>query len=663
MRQNLELVKASIKERIQKIISLNRGDNMSVKWSFPGNGNGQIRGFSDAGIETFAGNELQALAREICQNSLDAISENEQEVKIEFERYIIDSSKIPGYVDYVSILKKCQDYWIKSNSIKTTNYLKKALKTINESKTFVLRVSDYNTTGLIGPYDDRFDGWNTLTKIDGGATKNGDKAGSFGIGKNAPFCNSSYRLVFYRTLNSENEIAAQGISRLLSFPNDINNIMNTMTTGIGYFGNSENNQPISSISALDDMHIRKEKGTDVFVYGFNGGSWIDEMAAEILDNFMMSIYNGKLSVKIQGKQLTAISLSAYIERYRTKLKQTYCYHQVLSRKDDVKEFYNEFHDIGTLKLRVLVDQDEKLNQKILVTRTSGMKLFALGNISRAISFSGILEMQGEKLNEYFREMETPAHDKWLPSKHQNPTEAKEYFEELKAWIRYNVLSLGEYSSDEEIEVEGLSGVLQNESELAKKQGEENKKETLNNNLGNVVITPRIKQQKAQKGLFYGNDGSGKSKTSDVVGEVGNTGDDPTTRTLGGTRTRSKKDFHKGLPNINGRDTVHKASGGDNNCPLENVRIMKVSNGAFRMTFSLSRSILAGHIEIVTVGENGKSSKLSVQGANGLFGCNNVHKSNRGIDFSGISGNEKVKIEFSLLDNREYAMEVNVYEHN
>lgn len=296
-----------------------------MKWNFPGNSFGQIRGFSDAGIETFGGNELQALARETCQNSLDALREGETEVKVEFERYFIDTSDIPGYDEYVNVLKKCQVFWKKHNSVKTNEYLKTALKETSEHKSFVLRVSDYNTTGLLGPYDDRFDGWNALTKIDGGATKSGDKAGSFGIGKNAPFCNSYYRLVFYRTLNDDDQTAAQGISRLLSFPDDINNAMNTMITGIGYYGNEIDNRPVISIPALDDMYVRNEKGTDVFVYGFSGNSflWIDDMCAEILENFMMSIYNRKLSVTIQDHNISALSLSYYMERYKTKLRQAY----------------------------------------------------------------------------------------------------------------------------------------------------------------------------------------------------------------------------------------------------------------------------------------------------------------------------------------------------
>ena len=43
-----------------------------ISWNFPGNQDGQIKGVADAGIENFNGTELSSLARENCQNSLDA---------------------------------------------------------------------------------------------------------------------------------------------------------------------------------------------------------------------------------------------------------------------------------------------------------------------------------------------------------------------------------------------------------------------------------------------------------------------------------------------------------------------------------------------------------------------------------------------------------------
>ena len=78
---------------------------------------------------------------------------------------------------------------------------------------------------------------------------------------------------------------------------------------------------------------------------------------------------------------------------------------------------------------------------------------------------------------------------------------------------------------------------------------------------------------------------------------------------------------------------------------------------------MPRDVNTGHIEIVTVGENGKSNKLQVKSACGVSACENVKSSSMGIGFSKLQGNEKVSIEFCLVDARDYAMEVNVYEHN
>lgn len=50
--------------------------NLIQKWNFPSNNYGQIFGIADSGIETFKGTPIKSLAREICQNSLDAALKN-----------------------------------------------------------------------------------------------------------------------------------------------------------------------------------------------------------------------------------------------------------------------------------------------------------------------------------------------------------------------------------------------------------------------------------------------------------------------------------------------------------------------------------------------------------------------------------------------------------
>lgn len=69
--------------------------NFSPKWNFPSNNHSQTIGIADSGVETFKGTPIKSLAREICQNSLDARLDNSQPARIEFETFEIDPKTIP----------------------------------------------------------------------------------------------------------------------------------------------------------------------------------------------------------------------------------------------------------------------------------------------------------------------------------------------------------------------------------------------------------------------------------------------------------------------------------------------------------------------------------------------------------------------------------------
>ena len=57
-----------------------------ISWRFPKLDNGAEQGINDGGIATFKGSELYSnLAREICQNSLDAKQEGKDTVVVEFK--------------------------------------------------------------------------------------------------------------------------------------------------------------------------------------------------------------------------------------------------------------------------------------------------------------------------------------------------------------------------------------------------------------------------------------------------------------------------------------------------------------------------------------------------------------------------------------------------
>ena len=66
----------------------------NIRWDFPSLGTGNEQGFSNAAIETFKGSELiDNLAREICQNSLDAKLNDTLPVIVRFDLKNYDINK------------------------------------------------------------------------------------------------------------------------------------------------------------------------------------------------------------------------------------------------------------------------------------------------------------------------------------------------------------------------------------------------------------------------------------------------------------------------------------------------------------------------------------------------------------------------------------------
>lgn len=641
-----------------------------MEWSFPSTNNGQIKGVADAGIETFQGDGIKALTRETCQNSLDAAIDDKETVHVEFKQYYRKSNKIPGYIKYKSMLKRALNYW-DGNSEKATEFLKKAIQSMEEEYTNILKISDYNTCGLLEPYKSGFGSWNALTKIDGGATKTGDLAGSFGIGKNAPYVCTAFRMVFYRTLNIQGECAAQGISRLLSYELDQEG---EFTTGTGYYGNSKTNGPVVSIPELDELEVRENVGTDIFVYGLSVIDTSDikkTIYIEVLNNFMMSIYREKLSVAFANEVINAETMGKYIMEYKTKIKDSYCIWLVL-KSSDSKEICMDFHGLGSIRFRILVSNEEKLNRKVLVTRKSGMKLFFMTGISKTISFSGVLELEGEELNKFFRDMETPAHDKWKPTNHSDPQKAKEYIIEIRNWVTEQVNLVGEEEYSDEMDVIGLAATLNQQSTESVENKEKN--EGINNFLGEIALVKRDISKQTQgffvgTGLadgdssnFGGNNGgtNGNQKTNGILD---NNGDASAIRTLKGTRVRRTSQNHKGHKDKSGEDIVLQSVGEGIICPLQNIRVIKISKDKYKVSFIIPYFISSGHMEIVTVGENGKFTKLNIISASAIKRCNAIKVRNGIVEFENMADNKKVQIIFSLADNRNYAMEVRVYEHN
>ena len=151
----------------------------NLGWRFPRLDGGDEQGINNGGIATFKGSELyDNLAREICQNSLDAAIKGKTAI-VEFSSFSIESKDFPDVEGFRDILCCCKEYANQVKNDKTENFFNIAIDKINSKTISMLRISDFNTTGLVGS------NWDDLVDISGNSGKGGEKLGSFGIGKNA----------------------------------------------------------------------------------------------------------------------------------------------------------------------------------------------------------------------------------------------------------------------------------------------------------------------------------------------------------------------------------------------------------------------------------------------------------------------------------------------
>lgn len=636
------------------------------KWSFPNNGFGQISGILNAGLEHFKGEEIKSLAREICQNSLDAQENYDKPVRVEFSFGSLPSNEVEGLDEYRKVLGKCYDYWNGQKNKKAIDFLDKAIKESRRDQISFLRISDYNTKGLLWAYSDKADGWNALTKIEGGATKNGDEAGSFGIGKNAPFLNSYFRVVYYRTLNIDGERATQGVARIMSFPENIKDEMGSMTTGVGFFGNPDRNKPVEKLDFLDKLACRNEVGTDVFVCGFCArNNWKTDLCKAIVQNFAVSVSEGRLEVIVDDEKINSNTLERYINRFDTK--DNVSVFSVLSMKDEVKEYTKDLLG-GMFRLRLLINEenDKSLNQKILVVRSVGMKLFNLPAFSNSITYTGILDIKGKKLSEFFREMENPAHDTWKPNRHPDKELAKKYYDDLKEWISSIITEIGDKYIGEEVAVKGLGNILaQKQSQKIKNGGNHNKEETLSNELSKIDLVI-VKKKMAAKGLVItkGSKHQNDEKPKRTPGVISKDGTDDAIRTLGGRRERVRKEEHKGIPQNDGKDIVNETQK-IKAVPksFDKLRIIKIKKSVYKIVLENSNSINKGHLELLTVGENGGVGTLFIKDVRNCKGFETTSVKDGIVMFTGMKGKEKVSLEIELVGSNDYAMEVKIHEHS
>lgn len=452
---------------------------MDNKWRFADNNYGRENGLDTSDMETFKKDPTAALAREIAQNSIDAAF-GDKPVKLEFKLFEISRDGIPG----ISALG--EEIRCTYESVENDNKDKKPLGVINSniSRETIkcLRISDYNTTGLIGVSTNKRNTlFCNLTKGSGVSVKTGTSGGSKGIGKFVAFVASMINTVFYSTVTVEGEEGYIGICKLRSRP--IPNDPDLMTDGTGYYAEGERNAPIQGELILDnDFHRgHDEPGTDIFIIGFNDSEeWRNTIISKILESFMVAIYRDRLEVVIDDITLNSKSMGKIIyesgvlaNRGKKERRGIEAQYELLTQ-DESKGVYSSDLTIGSNSVITVYVKQYSSKEIDRATKQCVMIRYPYMKICRTtghsfLPYSSLCIINDNELNCRLRAIENPQHTDWelkrLDDDKLEKKKTKELKKEMDNSIDDYIEEVLKQSSAEKTDFEGAGEFLPTEVEL------------------------------------------------------------------------------------------------------------------------------------------------------------------------------------------------------
>ncbi|RKQ52889.1 hypothetical protein C8E02_3358 [Vogesella indigofera] len=412
---------------------------------FPANNAGERDGLGDAGIETFRDAPYASCAREAGQNSRDAAAGQNNPVKMSFDLLEVNRAQIPGVERLEETLSLCLE---QAHDDKESEFFKNALSIIQRPQIPVLRIADYNTTGLAGPPDKLGTPFNSLLKARGVSSKESSTSGgSFGIGKNASVAVSELQTVFYSTRYVDPEsnqdcFAAQGKVILVS--HDGKDSQPRRATG--YWGHPDGFRAVTDENLVPDWMRRTDIGTSIFSIGFRGHSsnWEELMVCSLVANFFAAIQQGQMEFTV-GKHtintntleslLTSDELLAAAEgtALREELEFARYLHRCQVSALSAEELI-EIPSIGKVRVRILSDKDLPrrvgfIRNGMLITDNLGYFGHKFARFPRARDFICLVEPADDDASRLMKSLENPQHRDFSadripdPEKRQTATKA------------------------------------------------------------------------------------------------------------------------------------------------------------------------------------------------------------------------------------------------
>src|SRR5690554_4861298 len=193
-------------------------------WHFKPEGGGEI-GPNDPLHITFKGNPYYSIVREAIQNSLDAVNDDSNPVKVSFQYFELDRSQFPSFFELEEHINQSLKYYntnldaqrLFGDMLKYLNGTEEGKKKLQIS---CLKISDTNTKGMY--FDEGTSSpFYAFLRASGVSSKNlAGAGGSFGFGKGAYFALSPLKTLVVSSKDMNGNVLFEGATRLTTHKND-----------------------------------------------------------------------------------------------------------------------------------------------------------------------------------------------------------------------------------------------------------------------------------------------------------------------------------------------------------------------------------------------------------------------------------------------------------
>ncbi len=409
------------------------------KWIFSPNFGGLIEGLS--GKENYF-TKSDNLGRESSQNSINAVSSEDEKVVVKYQLKNLDSSYFPGREDYINRIKSAKKLYEDRYDKLTGDEPKRlsaAIKTLEQDTIKTLVISDFHTKGLWGKEKDFNSPYCRFMRSDGISSEQGSNAGSYGLGKNALLRYSQVKAI---TLFSQhfNDDGVEGINTLFTGRSNLGvhideNNDETRSTGFmakkiteNYEWEAFRNENTKQFT----YPIKREKfGTDIYIWGFQdtSESWEVSLAMGLIQGFFQAIIENKIEfeiydedklyLKINSENITEcfefIKEESSNKNFNKESQNTFQriggYIKCSDLKNEFLKEYTEYIEgLGRINIRIYADDnDESLQNHYCIMRKPLMTIQEKPFRKMGSPYQAICKLLDPQGNHVFMHLEDPTH--------------------------------------------------------------------------------------------------------------------------------------------------------------------------------------------------------------------------------------------------------------